>query len=319
MNFFLIVLYGYILIAVILIYLFNRDRKNKQTFLGRRTFLAWLLNNLLCLGICLVFYVRFVEPNIIQVKEQTIKINSELKTPLKIVFFSDLHVGENKKTPWTQKVVKKVIELQPDLILLGGDYVANDGTLEDESIYLEPLQELSKQFPIYYVMGNHEYGLYTRDFQKNPDKSEMVKKRMEDLGIPLLRNQLACPQIKTEKICIFGNDDVYRENYNFTDLQKRTTTTPLILLSHNPDAILYWKENIKKPDLELSGHTHGGQIYLPFIGPLGRVEVFLGPKYYRGLNYYNDVPVYTTLGLGESGGPIRFLSPPEITVINLTH
>ena len=197
-------------------------------------------------------------------------------------------------------------------------YDTNDGNIKDESIYLEPLQQLAKKFPIYYIMGNHEYGLYARGVPKNPDKSEFTKKRMETFGVPLLRNQLACLKIKNEQICIFGNDDVYRENYNFSELKNWTTSTPLILLSHNPDAILYWPKNIKKPDLELAGHTHGGQIYLPLIGPLGRVEVFLGTNFYRGLNYYNDVPIYTTLGLGESGGPIRFWSRPEITIINLT-
>jgi predicted MPP superfamily phosphohydrolase len=181
----------------------------------------------------------------------------------------------------------------------------------------ESIQGLVGNFPIYYIMGNHEYGLYSRGFRLNSDQSTNVKNRMEEIGIPLLRNDLACPEIKGRALCIFGNDDVYTENRDFTALEHWTTSTPLILVSHNPDAILYWPKELKKPDLELAGHTHGGQIYLPFIGPLGRVEVFLGAKYYRGLNYYNEVPIYTSIGLGESGGPIRFWSRPEITVLKI--
>ena len=68
----------------------------------------------------------------------------------------------------------------------------------------------------------------------------------------------------------------------------------------------------------MAGHTHGGQIYLPFLGPIGDAGVVLGKKYYRGLNYFENTPIYTSVGLGESGGPIRFMTPPELSIINLT-
>jgi len=322
MNFFLIFLYGYILIALILIYIFNRDLKNQTVFLGKHSLLAKIFIGILSLGIVLALYSHLIEPKWINITSTSITLSpknegSTSTKSFKLVFISDLHVGENKKDEWIQKIVEHIKNINPDLILLGGDYIANDGTLFDESIYLKPLTELSEKYPIYYILGNHEYGLFGRGIIKNPDKSELVQKRMQEFNIPLLKNELVCPSIHGQKICIFGADDVYKENYDFAQLKNWDTKIPLVLISHNPDAILYWPKDIKKPTLELAGHTHGGQIYLPFVGPLGRVEVLLGPNYYRGLNYFEETPIYTTVGLGESGGPIRFWSRPEISILNL--
>jgi predicted MPP superfamily phosphohydrolase len=326
MNLFSIIIYTFIVFSGILIYFFYKElklTKKGKKFWSNHPKSSWGMIGILSIGIVLALYCRFIEPYWINIVEQSVTLTSSAHSnptsePIKIVFISDLHVGEHKKSGWIQKVVSTIKKINPDLVLLGGDYVANDGTnARDESEYLMPLKGLVGNFPIYYIMGNHEYGLYSRGFRLNSDQSTNVKNRMEEIGIPLLRNDLACPEIKGRALCIFGNDDVYTENRDFTALEHWTTSTPLILVSHNPDAILYWPKELKKPDLELAGHTHGGQIYLPFIGPLGRVEVFLGAKYYRGLNYYNEVPIYTSIGLGESGGPIRFWSRPEITVLKI--
>jgi len=122
-------------------------------------------------------------------------------------------------------------------------------------------------------------------------------------------------KIKNQKICIFGLDDVWSETPNFDSAP--TSTTPLIFLTHNPDGILDWPANLRAPDLVLSGHTHGGQVYLPFVGPLADAGIKLPKKFYRGLNEYNGIPIYTTVGAGESGGAIRFWTLPEIVIINL--
>lgn len=323
-NIFTIFIYGYILVASILIYIFNRDRRNNTVFLGKHPKLTLSFISILSIGIVLALYSRFIEPYWLNVTHTTITITptatgeARLKKPVTLVLISDLHVGDHKKTAWIQKVVNEIKKIEPDLVLLGGDYTVNHGTITDETTYLEPLAELPKLFPTYYVMGNHEYGLYARGFQLNPDKSDFIKKRMADFKITLLLNNFDCPEINQQTMCLFGMDDVYKENFNFSTLTTWNTTTPMILISHNPDGILYWPGNLQKPDLVLAGHTHGGQIYLPFFGPLGRVEVLLGPQYYRGLNYYEKTPVYTTVGLAESGGPIRFWSRPEVSAITLT-
>ena len=123
--------------------------------------------------------------------------------------------------------------------------------------------------------------------------------------------------VREQKICLYGIDDIWYKQPTFKQLPTSATSTPLIFLTHNPDGILYWPENKQKPDLVLSGHSHGGQILLPFIGPLGNPGIGLGVQYYKGLNYYKNIPIFTSTGIGESGGPIRLFVPPEIAIIEL--
>jgi len=321
MNFYLVVIYGYTLIAVLLIYFINRDRTKPELFFGKHRNLSWALIGVLLLGIVAGIDARWVEINLLSSTKKSITV-SGLKRPLTIAFLSDIHAGEHKKTAWVEKVAKKIETINPDLVLFGGDFIVNFGSTVDESQYLEPLRQLVGKFPMYYVVGNHEYGvgiiLKTGQREYHGDHSQEVMSRMKAIGIPLLRNELVCPEIKGEKICLYGVDEVWSGKMSFAPLAAWDKKTPLVLLAHNPDALLYWPEEIRYPDLELAGHTHGGQIRLPFIGPLGEADVRLGKNYYKGLNYWNGVAVFTTVGVSESGGPIRFLNPPEIAVITLT-
>ncbi len=316
MNVYLIILYGYFLVAGVLIYFFNRDRQNPAVFLGQHRSLAWILMGVLVFGIICGVDARFIEINRLVVHEETVA-TPDITKPIRIAFIGDLHVGGNKKTAWTQKVVNKIIEQKPDLVIIGGDSVYNHGGNLDESEYLEPLRELPKHFPTYYVMGNHEYGYADLGFQENADQSAAVMQKMNDMGLVLLKNQLGCPKVGSERVCLYGIDDVYRNQVSFDEVTKWNKTAPLILVTHNPDGILAWPDATSVPALTLAAHTHGGQIWLPFIGPLGRVPVRLGTKYYRGLNDYNGLKIFTTVGVSESGGPIRFLTPPEIAIITL--
>ncbi len=316
MNFYLVILYGYFLLAGILIYLFNRDRKNPAVLLGKMPWLAWTFMAVLVFGVACGIDARFIEINRLVIHQETIA-TPDIQKPIRIAFIGDLHVGENKKGPWIQKIVNKIIELNPDVVIIGGDTVYNHGGNLNESEYLEPLRELPKQFPTYYVMGNHEYGYAATGLQLNADQSEAVMHKMKDLGLILLKNQLGCPKLNGERLCLYGIDDVYRNQINFDDLKKWNKTAPLVLIAHNPDGILAWPDTTANPIITLAAHTHGGQIWLPFIGPVGRIPLRLGTPYYRGLNIYNGMNIFTTVGVSESGGPIRFLTPPEIALITL--
>ncbi len=316
MYFFSVALYGLVLTAGILLYLFFRDQKNPTTFLGRHQIIAWIFMSLCVLGILTLFYARFIEPNLLRIHRQTILIPS-LSHSLTIAFISDLHVGTEKKAASVARIVQKINSLHPDLVLLGGDYIVNNATTQDETVYLSPLKELAKKYPVFAVMGNHEYGYGDYGRPLTGDKSSFIKQRFTELRIPLLINNLVCPTIHEQAICLFGNDDVYRKNYNFTQLKNWDEKIPLIQISHNPDGVLFWPAQKRNPDLELSGHTHGGQIWLPLIGPLGQVDVRLGTGYYRGLNFWHTIPIFTSVGAGESGTSLRLFTPPEIALITL--
>lgn len=317
LNFYTVLLYGYILVAGVLVYFFNRDRKNKATKLGRYPKIAFALITFLVFGILCAIDARFIEPNRLVVHPATIQTPDLTKGPVRIAFIGDLHVGGNKKTAWAQKVVNTIISLNPDIVVIGGDNVYNHGDSLDETEYLEPLGALTKKFPTYYVLGNHEYGYETYGVTRTPDQSEAVIKKMKSLGLILLKNQLACPKVKEERVCLFGIDEVYRQQVHFDELKKWNKTAPIILVSHNPDGILEWPTNENKPTVTLAAHTHGGQIWLPLIGPLGRVPMKLGAEHYRGLSTVDGKTLFTTVGVSESGGPIRFLTPPEIALITL--
>ena len=271
----------------------------------------------------------FIEPNLLLVKNTGIE-SGKISNPIKIALITDIQVGNHKKEKFVQKLVQKINTTEPDLILLGGDLIDNEGNFDNEEVYLEPLKELVGKYPIYYILGNHEYGigsyLQNHPSKHTADKSEWLITKMEELGIPLLRNTLDCLEIKNKNICIFGIDDIWhslchsREGGNpgncFGNINFNKNIFN-ILLTHNPDGILYYPKDTIQPDLVLAGHTHGGQIYIPFIGPLGDPDVKLNKKYWRGLNYYNGIPILTSVGVGESGGKIRLFTPPTIDIITI--
>ena len=320
MNFYSIVIYGYFVVALLFVYFINRDRKKPELFFGKHKNISLITIAVLILGIAAAVDARFVEPRLLFTNEISLKMR-QIKEPIKIAFITDLHMGENKKSEWAEKVVKKIEESKPDLVLMGGDFIVNYGAKEDETKYLEPLRKLVGKYPTYYVLGNHEYGtafvLKTGKKKTYSDNSKEVIKKMNEMWIKLLKNELECLDIKGQKICLYGVDDIWGGKTDYSDLMKWNSNYPVILISHNPDAVLTWPEKLKKPDLVLAGHTHGGQIRLPFIGPLGEADVALGKKYYKGLNYWNDIPIFVTVGVSETGGPVRFLNPPEVAVITL--
>lgn len=320
MNFYSIIIYEIILVSTLLLIWAIRDLRRQGLFLNKHKKISYLVISLLSLIIICAIDARFIERNII-VKNEFDFVSSNIKSPLKVVFISDIHVGKYKKTLWTQKIVDNINTIQPDVVLIGGDFIANEGTFEDETKYLEPLKQLSNKFPVYYVFGNHEYGVSGNTVsdtrRQTGNRSGLLTHRMNELGISLLFNQLTCPKIKDEIICIFGIDDIWDANFNYKQLKNWDKNISLILLAHNPDAVLYYPKDEPLPTIALTGHTHGGQIRLPFIGPLGDAKIVLPKVFYKGLNDWNGIKLFTSVGLGESGGPIRFWNPPEIAVINL--
>lgn len=293
--------YGFNVVAVALFYILIKE--------SREVSLAFL-----ALVTILMLYARFIETHWLTVKHVAIPLPHVTK-PLRIALLTDLHVGCSKETNWMEKVVDRVAELNPDLVLIAGDLINNQFPTCDETAFLLPLAKL-KQFPIYYVLGNHDYGTgsYRRFFFE--DNSEQVMKRMAEMGIPLLRDQLIETTINGQKLSIFGSEDEWSKPINYAPAAKAPADIPLLFATHNPDAIMGWPTIGRQPDLTLAGHSHGGQIAL-FRFPLGSASLKLGRKYYHGLRDYKGKPIYISVGLGESTLPLRFGARPEISIIEL--
>lgn len=271
-----------------------------------------------------LIYAQLIEPYYIIVKKITLPV-PKLTNPVKIVLIGDLQVGRHKKTAWVEDIAKKILALKPDLVLLAGDLIFNEpGSSFDEWKELEPLKLLTEKIPVAAVLGNHDYGIVDYDWQTNKikktttDHSEGVGNALEKFGVTLLRNELVNVKIKNQPLQIFGTDDLWAGKTSWDDLTLANPNIPLLVLAHNADSLLSFPEKATRPTLVFCGHTHGGQVRLPFIGPLGNALTSLRRKNYQGLFTRNGLPIFITRGLGESRYSMRFFAPPEIALIEIT-
>ncbi|MBT3539332.1 hypothetical protein HOF40_00040 [Candidatus Parcubacteria bacterium] len=303
--------------AVILVY--SKFRR-PESWEHRHPKWTVLLVILLLIGTFTLVWGSFIEPRIIVTKTHEIDLD-EIKKPIKVALISDFQIGPYKKTKWMQKVVKKIIELQPDIVLLAGDHVDNSEYDEMEVTYLKPLQELvEKKIPVYAIHGNHEYGIGGGKAVKDPkyriaNVTKETKETMEKLGIPYLVNDLEKITILDESFYLFGADAWWGGKHDFSKLDERTEDIPTLMFIHNPAAVptISKLENI---DIMLSGHTHGGQIRLPLIGPVARVED-VSAKLHQGLHDIDDIKLLVTSGVGETGTRARLFNPPEIVLLTI--
>lgn len=291
-----------------------------RLFNGHTSFrLWWAILLLFFIGsILIALYAHLIAPYRVVVRH--LHLPNKNKKSLRIALIADLQVGDHKRTRWIEKVCALILRNKPDALCIAGDLVNNEYGTADESVHLAPLGKLIAHFPVFSVLGNHDYivgrrGTWYEKFR--PDVHQQVLQRLAQLHLPMLRNELVLTKIQGQPIVIFGADDMWGSQVDFTALNAWDQTTPLILLTHNPDVILSWPRHLPRPHLVLAGHTHGGQVALPFFGPLGNAEIKLPKKFYRGLQWWGDTPVLITTGLGESNMALRFFARPEIVILHL--
>lgn len=300
--------------AVIFLYnLFNK----KNTWEKRHKKLTISFSTILFLGTTILIWGSFIESKLLLVNKQNIDL-TQINQEIKIAFVSDIHAGPYKKTKWVEKIVQKILEQKPDIILIGGDDLYNSDYNEQELNYLSPLQNLTKQIPTYAIAGNHEYGIGDGKATKSrtADWSKEHAQKLQKLGINYLENNLKLLNIKNQNIYLFGGDSILAQKLDYQILNTREKNIPTIALIHNP-AFLF-KTTYPKFDLTLSGHTHGGQIRLPFLGPIGRVDSIIPADFYQGLHkQINGTYNFISSGAGESGPRARLFNPPEIVLITI--
>ncbi len=221
----------------------------------------------------------------------------------KIVFISDIHYGLYFSLDRLRDLVEKVNELEPDIILIGGDYTTErEANIEP---CIEILQKLSASLGIYSVLGNH-------DSWGDPFKTT---KALENIDIKILTNKAVWIDSGNSRIRVGGVGDLWTDTQDINPTLANTTDEDyVILLTHNPMYIEKIQTN--KIDLILSGHTHGGQI-LPvrLIAPY--LPSKLKQRYLSGIYEVKDTKMIVTNGIGTVFIPARLFAPPEIVVINL--
>ncbi len=270
--------------------------------------IALLLLGLLIVS-CLVWGF-FIEPNRLVVNQQSIQIDTwptEL-SGLRIALIADLHTGgwfidENK----LRLIVDRTNQLNPDLVVLLGDYVAPNSW---HSRRVEPeitagvLKDLRAPLGVYAVLGNH-------DWWYNGAK---VRRAFEQNGIPVLEDEVVEIRWRDKSFWLAGLADLWTRPQQIDEtIAKAPPGSTMIALTHNPDIFPRLPPNVP---LLLAAHTHGGQVSIPLIGtPI--VPSRFGSKYTAGHVFENGHHMFVTTGIGTSILPVRFRVPPEIVVLTV--
>ncbi len=252
----------------------------------------------------------------IETTEYTIK-NSNLPKSFdgfKIIQISDLHNAEFGED--NEKLLKIIKEQKPDAVFVTGDTI--DGFYTNIQIPIKLFEEILEICDIYLVVGNHEIRSDTNTYFEFLDK-------LAEIGVTVLKDESAYIEKNAEKIQVVGLNDasnykaIYNDNYKeqivetANNLDNKDCFT--ILLSHHPELFSeYTKTNV---DLVFSGHAHGGQIRLPFIGGIIAPEQGLFPEYDAGNFTENNTTMIVSRGLGNSIIPVRINNSPEIVVVTL--
>jgi predicted MPP superfamily phosphohydrolase len=218
-----------------------------------------------------------------------------------IVQITDVHVGPTIGRAFIDQIVRTTNALSPDLIAITGDLV--DGSVAELGPLVEPLRELRAKDGVFFVTGNHEY--YSG--------VDAWIAHLRTLGIRVLRNERVALR---DGLDLAGVDDTSARNFGHghgQDVPKamagRDTSRAIVLMAHQPKAVLdACKLGV---DLQLSGHTHGGQIW-----PWG-YAVRLDQPHVAGLHDRQGTTIYVSRGTGYWGPPMRIAAPAEITRIEL--
>ncbi|MGV8123377.1 MAG: metallophosphoesterase [Candidatus Xenobiia bacterium LiM19] len=267
--------------------------------LTRRNFLFKLLGTA-GLFIGGMGYMHCVEPFHPQVSRTTLRwrnLPAELRG-MTFVHLTDIHHSKVVSCAYIRKCVDTANELRPDFVFLTGDYVTHLPQYIKPCI--EELSRLKAASGVFAVPGNHDYWT----------DIDLLSKCMHDAGITLLINQHVTVNMRGVDIAVVGLDDLWA---GMPGIRKALAgippTTRKVLLMHNPD--LFEELTQEKIEIILAGHTHGGQVCLPFLGSLVTPSRF-GSRYSRGLFTIDETQMYVNRGIGMVVPAVRFLCPPEI-------
>jgi hypothetical protein len=232
---------------------------------------------------------------------------------LTIAQLSDFHYEDHFSIVPIRKAVEMVHSLRPDLIVLTGDFVTAPLIEQPDSLRraantaapcAEILQELEAPMGRFAILGNHD----------GAAGAVRIARTLREHGIPVLRNQSVPLERETHRLWLAGIDDALRGEPDLgAAIERVPVNEATILLAHEPD--FADEASLRAVDLQLSGHSHGGQIWIrgigaPWLPPLSR-------KYPRGLYQIGKLTLYTNIGIGTIRAPIRINCPPEVTLITL--
>ncbi|MBT3393679.1 MAG: UDP-2,3-diacylglucosamine diphosphatase LpxG [Waddliaceae bacterium] len=302
-----------------------------------------------CVASVVGIWPRFIEPRMLLTSRLSLPIDglSPSLEDLKVVFFSDLHFSKEASSKFLKKISSRINKLHPDIIIFGGD-ILRTPIIDDPERLLSFLNSLKARYGCFFVFGNHDYsewvslndkGEYDIETGGTPAIIEGFKRffgNKKPLGIitdraravpsheelsallkktrfTVLENDTSLVPIRNTFLNICGLEEYWLGRCNpkkaFKNYDKKY---PGIVVTHNPDSfpLLYDYPG----DLVLSGHTHGGQINLPWMWK--KFSLLENSEFKRGMVGRDGKAIYITRGVGSSE-PFRWFSPPEIVLITL--
>jgi len=229
----------------------------------------------------------------------------------RIVQISDIHLEQFTEAWFLEKMVAEVNALAPELVLLTGDFVSHTPLPRSYAwraagMCAEIISQL-KAPQRFAILGNHDVSVGPKH----------VVEPLEGHGTPVLIDRFFPIERGPDRFWLAGSDDADEFVPNLNHAVPDDPRAPVVLMVHEPDFADYVVKHPRFPliDLMLSGHSHGGQVRLPFFGPL--ILPPMATKYYEGLYRFGHMQLYVNRGMGTTGLPFRLNCPPEITHITL--
>jgi predicted MPP superfamily phosphohydrolase len=227
---------------------------------------------------------------------------------LKVAVFSDIHAGsafiDEAKL---RLIVERTNQLQPDLILLAGDFITGNGRTShrmEPQVFAAILKDLRAPLGVYAVLGNH-------DWWYNAPK---VRRVLEANSIRVLENEFTSIDTRGGPFFLVGLADLWEGPQRIQGtINEIPAGPPVIALTHNPDIFPQLPQRVS---LLIAGHTHGGQVRFPLIGTVVQSSRY-GDRYVAGHVVENGHDLFVTTGIGTSIAPVRFGVPPEIVLLTL--
>lgn len=272
----------------------------------RRRILRWnILKFISIFFICiaaLLIYSGFIEMNMLDISHHDVFIPGlpDKFEGFSIVQWTDIHGGFGTSPRRIRRLAQRVIDQKPDMIVLTGDFISRSPNNAEPCI--SAMKDLKAKYGVYAVLGNHDYWT----------NAERVTTALLDNGFDVLFNENRSIKISGQSISLLGFDDEWEGNRDYAKAFNMLSDNGVrIGIAHNPDTISSLGGN--RLDFLMAGHTHGGLINLPFVGPLFSVTQ-LGRKYSSGLFTINGTQLYICRGTGFG---LRFRCRPEIAVFTL--
>lgn len=273
-----------------------------------KIFLGIILLLFLLCGSC-IFYAFKIEPYRVTTNE--IYLNEKSPDILKIVQFSDTHIKEDFTYQNLDKVVNKINEQNPDVVVFTGDLYDNYAKYHDDDNLIKELQKINAKYDKIAIYGNRDYG---------GGAVRQYENIMTQSGFTVLKNGNWYVTTDTDKKILFtGLDDSMLGKVSMPDSTKIYESDYDILLTHEPDTADLFLEY--PYDLVLSGHSHGGQFDIPIIPEINKRAVAmtdLASKYSGGIyKLDSDTKMYVNTGIGTTHVSARFGVVPEISVFTI--